>query len=73
MTITGNVTTINGLTIKDVNAIPGSGTAPSDVTYNYYLAKWQTASSLTTGSKVTISTSTPSGGSNGDIWYQVLS
>ena len=73
MTIQGNVTSINGLTVKDVNAVPGSGTAPSDVTYNYYLAKWQTAASLTTGPKVTISTSTPSGGSNGDIWYQVLS
>ena len=70
--ITGDVETINGLTIKDSTALKGSGTAPTDATYGYYLAKWNTASSLGTGSKVTISTSTPSGGANGDIWYQVL-
>lgn len=71
-TLTGDVETINGLTIKDTTALKGSGTAPTDATYSYYLAKWNTASTLGTGSKVTISTSTPSGGANGDIWYQVL-
>lgn len=71
-TLSGDVETINGLTIKDSTALKGSGTAPTDATYSYYLAKWNTTTSLGTGSKVTISESTPSGGSNGDIWYQVL-
>jgi len=39
-TVTGNVTSINGMTIKDnTGAVTGSGTAPSNATYGYYLAK----------------------------------
>ena len=38
MSITGNVTTINGLAVKDVNAVTGSGTASTSYS-NTYLAK----------------------------------
>lgn len=38
MSITGNVTKINNLTVKDVNAVTGSGTASSSYS-NTYLAK----------------------------------
>jgi hypothetical protein len=48
-----------GITFVATGAGSGTGTA-----YNYYVG------SNSTGSK-TISTSTPSGGNDGDIWYQV--
>ena len=72
MSIAGTVSYINDMTVKDINAVTGSGTASTAYT-NYYLAKWNTSSSLTTGPHVTISTSTPSGGSNGDVHFQILS
>jgi hypothetical protein len=48
-----------GITFVATGAGSGTGTA-----YNYYVG------SNSTGAK-TISTSTPSGGSDGDIWYQI--
>lgn len=44
------------------NNVTGSGTSGQ-------LAQWNGTNTLTSGPKVTISTSTPSGGSNGDIWF----
>ncbi len=44
------------------NNVTGSGTSGQ-------LAQWNGANTLTNGPKITYSTSTPSGGSNGDIWF----
>lgn len=44
------------------NNVTGSGTSGQ-------LALWSGTNTLTDGPKVTISTSTPSGGTNGDIWF----
>ena len=44
------------------NNVTGSGTSGQ-------LAQWNGTNTLTNGPKVTISTSTPSGGTNGDIWF----
>jgi len=70
MSITGNVTKINNLTVKDVNAVTGSGTASSSYS-NTYLAKWNSSTTLTTGPRVAISSTAPSNPSAGDIWYQI--
>lgn len=44
------------------NNVTGSGTTNQ-------LAQWSGTNTLTNGPKITYSTSTPSGGSNGDIWF----
>ena len=44
------------------NNVTGSGTSGQ-------LAQWNGANTLTNGPKITYSTTTPSGGSNGDIWF----
>lgn len=44
------------------NNVTGSGTSGQ-------LAQWNGAHTITSGPKVTVSTSGPSGGSNGDIWF----
>ena len=46
------------------NNVTGSGTSGQ-------LAQWNGTNTLTSGPKITYSTSTPSGGSNGDIWFVI--
>ena len=46
------------------NNVTGSGTSGQ-------LAQWNGANTLTSGPKITYSTSAPSGGSNGDIWFVI--
>ena len=72
-TLSGDVTSINGALVRDTTAVSGSGTASSSYS-NTYLAKWNSATTLSTGPHITISTSTPGSASGvaGDIWYQVL-
>ena len=57
----GNAQTVT-VTPSITNNVTGSGTSGQ-------LAQWNGANTLTNGPKVTISTSTPSGGTNGDIWF----
>jgi hypothetical protein len=69
-TLSGEVTTINGLAVKDTNAVTGSGTAAAS-TYSYNLAKISSSKVLSNGAHVTISENAPSGGSSGDIWFEI--
>lgn len=46
------------------NNVTGSGTSGQ-------LAQWNGTNTLTSGPKITVDTSGPSGGSNGDIWFVI--
>ena len=73
MSITGNVTQINGLTVIDTDAVHGSGTAGTATSYN--LARISTSAAtgklLDNGAKVSISSTTPTSPSTGDIWLKI--
>ena len=70
-TLSGNVTSINGAIIEDSEAVHGSGSAGTSISYN--LAKISSAKVLANGAKVTYSGATPSNPSTGDIWLQIIS
>lgn len=59
---TGEKYTWNNKQNALTNPVTGTGTSGQ-------LAQWNGTSTITSGPKVTISTSTPSGGTNGDIWF----
>lgn len=59
-----NVPTKTSHLTNDSNFVTGPGTNISG-----QLAQWNGTNTITSGPKVTISTSTPSGGTNGDIWF----
>ena len=76
MTVTGQITSINGAQIKDTssNIVKGSSTLFSDATYTSYLAKFTGANTVAAGPKVEITTVTPTstvGYRNGDIVFVV--
>ena len=73
-TLTGNVTTINGLTIKDASAVHGSSSNYSASATNSYLAKWTSGNTIAQGPRVQILTAVPAstaGYSAGDIVFVV--
>lgn len=73
-TLTGDVTSINNLTIKDSSAVRGSSSDYTASTVNSYLAKWTGSNTIARGPRVQILTSVPAstaGYSAGDIIFVV--
>ena len=73
-TLTGDITTINNLTIKDASAVRGSSTDYATSATNSYLAKWTGSSTIARGPRIQILTSVPTstvGYNAGDIVFIV--